>query len=236
MTSAYMHAVFFTPTLHPRDDQHSNLYLPMLEVMSWVVLGLVIASIILGVTSVQMVRYYRKFPNDAPLYRSSVAVLCTLQVGHIIIAAMQVHHSLVDEYGDSSMMSTPECDWLGQVNFARCITQLSATFVVPCLVILLVAVQSAFGIAAIQVNFRNLDDLQLHSWIFISWSTATTLTEVVSAFALLLLLSKRWTGVKSTDKALNKLICLAAGNGAITAVHMWFAGEPARQVLLEQDT
>ncbi|KAG7439313.1 uncharacterized protein BT62DRAFT_939092 [Guyanagaster necrorhizus] len=62
--------------------------------------GSTVAAILFGITNLQTLIYYKKYPDDWWIYRYSVAILWVLDVLHIVLSMHAVYHYLVDLFGD----------------------------------------------------------------------------------------------------------------------------------------
>ncbi|KAK0490193.1 hypothetical protein EDD18DRAFT_1109741 [Armillaria luteobubalina] len=65
-------------------------------------IGATIAAILFGITNLQMVIYYKKYPNDISLYRYSVALLWILDALHVAFTTHALYFYLIDMFGDLS--------------------------------------------------------------------------------------------------------------------------------------
>ncbi|PBK65142.1 hypothetical protein ARMSODRAFT_444775 [Armillaria solidipes] len=62
--------------------------------------GATIAAILFGITNLQMVVYYKNYPNDSSLYRYSVALLWVLDALHVALTTHALYFYLIDMFGD----------------------------------------------------------------------------------------------------------------------------------------
>ncbi|KAK0471874.1 hypothetical protein IW261DRAFT_1571565 [Armillaria novae-zelandiae] len=63
-------------------------------------IGSVLAAVLFGITNLQVVIYYKKYPNDWWFYRYSVALLWVLDTLHIVLSSHAIYFYLIDKYGD----------------------------------------------------------------------------------------------------------------------------------------
>ncbi|PBK80359.1 hypothetical protein ARMGADRAFT_78731 [Armillaria gallica] len=63
-------------------------------------IGSTIAAIFFGITNLQVVIYYKKYPDDWWVYRYSVGVLWVLDSLHVAFSTHAMYHYLVDSFGD----------------------------------------------------------------------------------------------------------------------------------------
>ncbi|KAK0445925.1 hypothetical protein EV421DRAFT_300722 [Armillaria borealis] len=63
-------------------------------------IGATIAAILFGITNLQMVIYYKKYPHDWWLFRYSVALLWVLDALHVALSTHALYFYLVGMFGD----------------------------------------------------------------------------------------------------------------------------------------
>ncbi|PBK84139.1 hypothetical protein ARMGADRAFT_1088606 [Armillaria gallica] len=62
--------------------------------------GTTIAAILFGITNLQMLIYYKRYPDDLRIYRYSVAILWVLDAFHVALSTHMLYFYMVDMYGD----------------------------------------------------------------------------------------------------------------------------------------
>ncbi|PBK81108.1 hypothetical protein ARMGADRAFT_816148 [Armillaria gallica] len=62
--------------------------------------GATIAAILFGITNIQTLIYYKKYPNDWSFYRYSVALLWVLDTAHLALSTHALYYYLIDMYGN----------------------------------------------------------------------------------------------------------------------------------------
>ncbi|SJL15358.1 uncharacterized protein ARMOST_18851 [Armillaria ostoyae] len=62
--------------------------------------GATIAAILFGITNLQTLIYYKRYPNDWSLYRYSVALLWVLDTAHLALSTHALYYYLIDMYGN----------------------------------------------------------------------------------------------------------------------------------------
>ncbi|KAK0221341.1 hypothetical protein IW262DRAFT_892719 [Armillaria fumosa] len=62
--------------------------------------GATISAILFGITNLQVVIYYKRYPTDWWVYRYSVAVLWILDAFHVALSTHSLYYYLVDMSGD----------------------------------------------------------------------------------------------------------------------------------------
>ncbi|KAK0221331.1 hypothetical protein IW262DRAFT_1459532 [Armillaria fumosa] len=61
--------------------------------------GAIIATMLFGITNVQTLIYYKRYPNDWLLFRFSVALLWVLDALHVFLSTHALYYYLIDMYG-----------------------------------------------------------------------------------------------------------------------------------------
>ncbi|PBK63023.1 hypothetical protein ARMSODRAFT_1088812 [Armillaria solidipes] len=62
--------------------------------------GTTIAAILFGITNLQTLIYYKRYPDDLRIYRYSVAILWVLDAFHVALSTHMLYFYMVDMYGD----------------------------------------------------------------------------------------------------------------------------------------
>ncbi|PBK62053.1 hypothetical protein ARMSODRAFT_1089341 [Armillaria solidipes] len=81
-------------------SQAQTTVLPLGITVGPLYIGSTIAAILFGVTNLQVVIYYKKYPDDWWVYRYSVGVLWVLDSLHVAFSTYAMYHYLVDLFGD----------------------------------------------------------------------------------------------------------------------------------------
>ncbi|KAK0482966.1 hypothetical protein EDD18DRAFT_757576 [Armillaria luteobubalina] len=78
-----------------------SYHLPSLgKTLGAVYIGAMLSSVLLGITALQAVIYYKKFPHDPWYYRYSVAALWILDMLHVALNTHAIYFYLVDSFGN----------------------------------------------------------------------------------------------------------------------------------------
>ncbi|KAK0190192.1 hypothetical protein F5146DRAFT_1225092 [Armillaria mellea] len=62
--------------------------------------GGTIAAMLFGISNLQIVIYYKNYPNDSWIYRYSVAIIWILDALHVALSTHAVYHYLIDSFGN----------------------------------------------------------------------------------------------------------------------------------------
>ncbi|KAK0474479.1 hypothetical protein EDD18DRAFT_1470670 [Armillaria luteobubalina] len=63
-------------------------------------IGTIIAAILFGISNLQTVIYYKRYPNDWWVYRYSVAILWILDTLHVALSTHALYFYLITMFGD----------------------------------------------------------------------------------------------------------------------------------------
>ncbi|KAK0471868.1 hypothetical protein IW261DRAFT_1571542 [Armillaria novae-zelandiae] len=72
------------------------------ETLGALYIGSIIAAMLFGITNLQSVMYYKRYPKDWWLYRCSVALLWVLDTLHVILSTHTLYFYLIEMFGDLS--------------------------------------------------------------------------------------------------------------------------------------
>ncbi|KAK0468765.1 hypothetical protein IW261DRAFT_1573510 [Armillaria novae-zelandiae] len=79
----------------------SSLVIPSLgATLGAVYLGATVAAIIFGITNLQTVIYYKKYPDDWWVYRYSVTSLWILDALHVVLSTHALYYYLINHFGN----------------------------------------------------------------------------------------------------------------------------------------
>ncbi|PBK81074.1 hypothetical protein ARMGADRAFT_815273 [Armillaria gallica] len=84
------------------NSQPSTVVPSIGETFGALYVGAIIASVLFGITNLQSVIYYKRYPNDWWLYRCSVALLWVLDTLHVVLSTHALYFYLIDMFGNLS--------------------------------------------------------------------------------------------------------------------------------------
>lgn len=70
------------------------------DILGALYVGAIIAAVLFGITNLQVVIYYKDYPNDWWLYRYSVVLLWVLDLLHVALSSHALYFYLINIYGD----------------------------------------------------------------------------------------------------------------------------------------
>ncbi|SJL15329.1 uncharacterized protein ARMOST_18822 [Armillaria ostoyae] len=81
-------------------SQSSIVFPSVSETLGALYVGVTIAAVLYGVTNLQSVMYYRRYPSDWWVYRYSVGLLWVLDTVHVALSIYAVYFFLIHFFGD----------------------------------------------------------------------------------------------------------------------------------------
>ncbi|KAJ7141919.1 hypothetical protein C8R43DRAFT_1200436 [Mycena crocata] len=206
-------------------------------------IGLVLSTIIYGITWLQVFSYYTKYSSrDGLFLRTFVGGLMVLDTFHVALLVMVMYHYTVTNFGDYSMLvhNTWSFVWqafvggvlevLVEMFFAYRLYHLSGRKIVFPIVIGILCLAKLATTIGFTIVGREITSLslagQLEKWSIASLSTAIGCDTVI-AVSLIYYLRKGNSGFKGTHRAINLLItyalntCLLTGVFNIVCMTMW---------------
>jgi len=204
-----------------------------LEILGSYLSGNVLASIVFGVISVQIVYYFHHFPHDHRGTKILVSVLWLIQAIQVCCVTVALYWYLVAEFGDTENLYND--DWersLGQLFttavpaavqtfFVRRIYHLSNSIKLAVFVEALVVLQCGLGFALsfIWNRYHNLRTIDAkYAWLVMAWFVVIVTADIVIAICMCILLRRKRTGFKSTDSIIARMVIYTVNTSAITSV------------------
>lgn len=194
-------------------------------------LGLVLSTILYGVTLLQSFLYYRQYPNDPRVTKSLVFLLWVLDTAHLILCIITVYHYLVSNFNNPEALS--QSTWsinvqaacniliglLVQCFFALRVWAMSRNKVVTVVIIIFVCIHFGEGVALIVEAFRfGISRFQTLVWVGGTGLGCAAATDIISAAALCYYLNKSRTGLAGSESLISTLILYSITTGMITSV------------------
>ncbi|KAJ7167210.1 hypothetical protein C8R43DRAFT_984506 [Mycena crocata] len=208
--------------------------IPVDELLGAGLIGLVLSTIIYGITWLQVFSYYTKYSSrDGPFLKTFVGVLMVLDTFHVALLVMLMYHYTVTNFGDYLVLmhNTWPLVWQAFVGgvlevsvemfFAYRLYHLSGRqivfpIVVGILCLAKLATTIGFTVIGLEISTFSLAG-QLETWSIASLSTAIGCDTVI-AVSLIYYLRKSNTGFKGTHRAINLLITYALNTCLLTSI------------------
>lgn len=200
-----------------------------------VYIGATVAAILFGITNLQAVIYYKKYPDDWWVYRYSVAILWAFDALHVALGTHALYHYLIDLFGDYIALDDIVWSFKLQILFNMVIifgVQVIYTIriwrlghhfhqMLPLFVVLCLVVSGGTGIFAVYDSYLISSFLSIHSIkvsIYAVFSMAA-ISDFVIAFSMCYYLhkSREASAFSSTSKMLLGLMRLVVISGLATS-------------------
>ncbi|RDX45069.1 hypothetical protein OH76DRAFT_1028418 [Lentinus brumalis] len=199
-----------------------------------VFLGAITSWLIFGISIVQLYIYTMNFPHDRKGLQVLVYWVFILDIFLTVVAAAMGWHILCAGWGRQTNLVTPGWTFAAigagdgiiattvQIFYAWRIWVLKRWRILPCVIIVISLAQlgSTLSIAAGIANLQNISELLPFFPRTILWLGGGALADILIACAMVYLLTtakKNSHALKSSDRAINRLIRLSVETGIITA-------------------
>ncbi|KAK0502734.1 hypothetical protein EDD18DRAFT_604573 [Armillaria luteobubalina] len=97
LASPLLSSISYPPTM----SSHSTVEVPSLgTTLGALYIGATIATILFGITNTQVVKYYKKYPDDWWIFRYSVGTLWIFDALHVALSTHMLYHYLIGSFGD----------------------------------------------------------------------------------------------------------------------------------------
>ncbi|KAF8233240.1 hypothetical protein L208DRAFT_900235 [Tricholoma matsutake] len=195
-------------------------------------IGLILASVLYGVTLLQIFFYYRQYPRDSFFTKGLVFVVWFLDTAQLVLITIDSYWYLVTNYnkpevlGKATWSSNVQIDCNGLIGllvqcfFARRVWRLSGNIWITVIIVILAFVHFSLGIVFTVEGFILVDTKMFRKLI---WATSTGLgsaaaADMIIACALCYYLLKNRTGFERTNSIITTLIMYSLTTGSITSV------------------
>ncbi|KAJ7919670.1 hypothetical protein B0H13DRAFT_2656617 [Mycena leptocephala] len=212
-----------TPTTAPKEVQ--LLFGPML-------IGVLLNTTLYGVLVVQMLMYYKRYKRDPKWFRYLALYLFIAETANVVFDIGLIYEPLITRYGTAKALevsplllrpdaavtvaiSTPI-----QLFVAWRVHVITRSYFFPLLIGLtsLISLAGGLSVTIIVTLHSNYADFPNFNPFVITWLAASAACDVILSAALIYSLYTRKSGVRSTDRYIDRIIRLTVQTGSITAV------------------
>ncbi|TFK98190.1 hypothetical protein BDV98DRAFT_573220 [Pterulicium gracile] len=195
-------------------------------------IGLVAASMLFGITSLQTQSYFRGEGRDTVSFRVLMGFLWVFDAFHLVLLTICMYHYLISNFGDVEAALLPTWSIIGQI-FMTCISNFIVRTIFGVRVWILSGKNVFWGAALAGATLftfgsgltvgslgfgRTFAEWTRHSiWLYLSHGTAV-FSDVVVAGSLVYFLRKRRTGVQRADSILATLMSYAVNTCLLTSL------------------
>ncbi|KAF8838273.1 hypothetical protein BDN67DRAFT_101362 [Paxillus ammoniavirescens] len=195
--------------------------------------GLVVGSILYGVTIMQTYFYYDTYTNDPFFLKALVAILCVLDTAHTALISHLVYFYLITEYGIPTMgiiwtlpaqvFITAMIGFIVQCSMMYRVWSLNRTdlrwiLTVPTLIMASFSLATGYAYAVKLVEIKVLARIpEILLLIEMALGTAAAVDIMITLFLSLTLYFNK-TGITRSDSMINRLIVYTVNNGLLTSL------------------
>ncbi|KAJ7306799.1 hypothetical protein DFH08DRAFT_514510 [Mycena albidolilacea] len=199
----------------------------------WLI-GLVLSSIIFGITCLQVYLYYTKFSSrDSVFLKVFVAVLMIMDIVHITLLTLSYYVTTVDNFGNFEAIQGAPWSLQAQIVVGVFLSTLVQQFYafriyvlankspwIPAMIVICSLSQLSFAIAYMVKALEN--PLFTESKVVIPFSTSAlafeTACNILVAGSMVFLLAQNRTDFRKTNRAVNTLIAYMVNSGLLIAI------------------
>ncbi|KDR66537.1 hypothetical protein GALMADRAFT_147772 [Galerina marginata CBS 339.88] len=192
-----------------------------------VVIGVLCSMILYGILVSQMYNYHVTYKSDLPIVRYLVLYLFVAESVHTAIAMFIIYQSLVLNFGkDSVTHDYPTTFPAGEYRSPRLaflawrIWRIQKSFWIPVLICILAVTSGAGGIwAGVDVAiFRVYADSKRAYPPGYLWLSSSAAADILITASLTTILSRRKTGIPSSDAVISRIIIYTVQTGLVTSI------------------
>ncbi|EPT00258.1 hypothetical protein FOMPIDRAFT_1023856 [Fomitopsis schrenkii] len=209
---------------------------PLDTIFGSALIGIILAAMVFGIFTSQLYVYFRRFGDDP---RWMKALVLALWANLAFLLATNIHMIyvyLIKDWGHTDKLAYASWDWLlyvgctsiastgVQMFFARRIFILSRNVVVRWATASIVVVLSLIGLVvgfyamAACYRLKKFLNFTKVTWAVDVWLGCGSACDIIIALTMCYLLHTSRTGIKRTDKLINKLMAYAIQTGAVTSI------------------
>jgi len=202
------------------------------EVFGATLCGTVVASWVFGLLCVLCYQYYVNYPEDPLSTKILVGTLWALQLVTTVTDLRMLYHYLITNFGNEEALLSATWEWsyflaaesvtasLVQIYYARRILILTNSYILSGFAVLLSLVSLGFGTATAGASahlkvFARFIPL---TWVAVTWLSCTLACDLVVTAIQVWYLRRHRTGVRGTERILNKLIFYIISTGVLTSI------------------
>ncbi|KAF9492001.1 hypothetical protein BDN71DRAFT_1238899 [Pleurotus eryngii] len=188
-------------------------------------IGLVVGTILYGITILQTYLYFRRYPQDYWFVKFMVILLWALDSVHLVLCTITIYWVLVTNYSNPEVLSQThwsmnlqtDCNGLiglvVELFFARRVWIMSRNWLLTGIIIVLANVHfmEAFLLASVK-EFPKL------VWVTSTGLGSAAAADIIIAVSLCFYLTRSRTGFKRTDSLISALIAYSLTTGLVTSV------------------
>ncbi|THH10554.1 hypothetical protein EW146_g8339 [Bondarzewia mesenterica] len=225
-----------TPYTHSPAWSPDNIYThrhrmgPMDSIFGATLCGSVASAWTLGLVSILSYQYYSNYPKDPLSTKVLVGFLWFLQVFNQVVDTKMTYYYLVSSFGNFPALTSATWEWSAYLGIeavaASCVQIYYARRIFLCMLSYasLIPMYSYspqlcyLGTMGVTIRVKLFTEFIPWTWICLSWLGCSAACDVSIAGVQVWYLMVHKTGIRSTDRILNKLIIYIISTGLLTSV------------------
>ncbi|KAJ7882331.1 hypothetical protein B0H13DRAFT_2278353 [Mycena leptocephala] len=207
--------------------------IPLHDFLGAWLIGLILSSVLFGVTCLQVYRYFTKHSaRDSIFLKNFVALLCALDTLNLALVSHSYYSATVINFGDYVKLQTPPWSLLIQMDVGAILSTLVQLFyafriyiisnkslVFPVIIAVCAFANLGMAVTTIQEGFQvkvyqAMTDIPYYT----STLSIEAVCDILVAGAMSYHLLRSKTGIKQTRKAINLLVAYSLNSGALAMV------------------
>jgi len=198
-------------------------------------LGILLSAPLFGIYSVQSYHYFMKYPKDEIWMKFLVYFLWVALAVQYAFNIHSIYAYVIQDFGHPQLLSEPRADF---ITFAV-IDSVCAVFVqgffawrlyifikhpilkwicaIPIVALSWLGLVSGLLLYSKGISLSLFSQLVSLTWLTDLWLGANVACDVVITFSMCITLHRSRTGIKKTDRLINKLIAYSIQTGAVTS-------------------
>jgi len=197
-----------------------------------ILIGLVVGSILFGVSTLQTHLYYQKFPNDSIWIQRFVLFIWFVDAMHVVLCTHTMYHYLVTNFNNPPALTTTvwslalqtDCNgligMLVELFFARRVYKLSGNVILTLIICILSLVHFTLGVyfTVMSLIFQEFSRLPSLIWVTCLGLGSAAVADLLIAGSMVFFLKRARTGIPRTDSIITTLIVYAINTGLATSI------------------
>jgi hypothetical protein len=197
--------------------------------------GIVLAATLFGVYSSQVYSYFNKYSNDRWWTKLLVVAIWVSISIEYSLSLHAIYRYLIDDFGVNSDLAVANWDWLSyvlltsvtsvmvQFFFARRLFHLLHNRIAKWVALVVISTLSLTGfifgvfMTAKTIEMRLFASFTQVTWGIDIWLGANVMCDLCITLSMCYALHTSRTGIKSTDRLINKLMAYSIQTGAVTS-------------------
>jgi len=197
-----------------------------------ILIGLVVGSILFGVSTLQTHLYYQKFPNDSFWIKRLVLLIWFVDAMHVVLCTHTIYHYLVSNFNNPPALSTTiwslalqtDCNglvgMLVELFFARRVYKLSGNVILTMIICILSLIHFSLGVyfTAMSMILQDFSSFPSLTWVTCFGLGSAAVADLLIAGSMVFFLKRARTGIPRTDSIITTLIVYAINTGLATSI------------------